>query len=76
MSFCKTVSCLLVVFSFCTPSADKQLTAIYSSTKLPIPDHGHSLWYDGADSVYLFGGSDYLIPISVDRTTPRFIHPQ
>lgn len=46
---------VIFIFQF-LPTLGLQLSATYSSVRLPTPDYAHRPWYDGKDSIYLFGG--------------------
>lgn len=82
ISNCSCVNNLRVIFflQFIYKSSHgSQLSATYSLAKLPTPDYAHRPWYDGLDSVYIFGGylffghSNRILRYSLSSDTIHFL---
>lgn len=52
--------CQVLLFHlFFTSVQCEPLRATYSKVKVPVKGHAARLWYDGSDSIYIFGPSSY-----------------
>lgn len=52
---------LVLLFPFLPTPTLSQLSAVYSHVKLPTHGYFHRTWYDGQESIYLFGGGDGIL---------------